>query len=236
MSQLPAPNTQTCITCHGNMQAVSQNPTPWLKEPRCDTCHNSGKYNQNQALYRLSKDHGGMYCEACHDSTHAIAPSTLPNKDGLKFFQLQGHNGPIDVCNVCHASLPTGAGPHGVVPPQTRSFTFSPSRSSALDPGATVIYTHTLLNTGNLTDTYQLLWSHTQPWSNVTTVTPITLTPGQQNLVTVTLILPSNTGIVGQQDTTLITATSMTNLSLQVIVKDFTLVPRARLFLPVILR
>ena len=55
-------------------------------------------------LYRMSKDHGGMYCEACHDSTHAIAPSTLPNKDGLKFFQLQGHNGPIDTCNVCHAS------------------------------------------------------------------------------------------------------------------------------------
>ena len=49
-----------------------------------------------------------MYCEACHDSTHAIAPSTLPNKDGLKFFQLQGHNGPIDTCTVCHASLADG--------------------------------------------------------------------------------------------------------------------------------
>ena len=85
MSQLPAPDTQTCITCHGNMEAVSQNPTPWLNEPRCDTCHNNGKYNQNQALYRMSKDHGGVYCEACHDSTHAIAPSTQPNKDGLKF-------------------------------------------------------------------------------------------------------------------------------------------------------
>jgi hypothetical protein len=134
MSQLPAPNTQTCITCHGNMQAVSQNPTPWLKEPRCDTCHNSGKYNQDQPLYRMSREHGGIYCEACHDSTHAIAPSTLPNKDGLKFFQLQGHNGPIDACNVCHSSLPTGAGPHGMVIPQVRSFTSAPTDRAHLIP------------------------------------------------------------------------------------------------------
>ncbi len=236
MSQLPAPNTQTCITCHGNLLTVSQNPTPWLKEPRCDTCHNTGKFNQNQALYRMSKDHGGLYCEACHDSTHAIAPSTLPNKDGLKFFQLQGHNGPIDACNVCHSSLPTGAGPHGILAPQTRSFTFSPNRSSTPDPGATVIYTHTLLNTGNLTDTYQLQWSSTQLWSNVTAVTPMTLTPGQPNLVTVTVAIPNNNNVIGQHDTTLITVTSMSSPSLQTIVTDFTLIPSARIFLPIILR
>ena len=237
MSQLPAPNTQTCITCHGNMQAVSQNPTPWLKEPRCDTCHNNGKYNQNQALYRLSKDHGGLYCEACHDSTHAIAPSTLPNKDGLKFFQLQGHNGPICACNVCHASLPTGAGPHGITAPRTPSFTFGPNRSSAHDPGPpAVIYTHTLLNTGNLTDTYQLVRSSTQLWTNVDLTTPITLTPGQHGFVTVTVNIPNGSGVVGQHDTTLITATSQNNPSLQFVVTDFTLVPRARVFLPVILR
>ncbi len=236
MSQLPAPNTQTCITCHGNLQAVSQNPTPWLKEPRCDTCHNSGKFNQDQALYRMSKEHGGIYCEACHDSTHAIAPSTLPNKDGLKFFQLQGHNGPIDACNVCHASLPTGAGPHGVVIPQVRSFTFGPSRSSAPDPGATVIYTHTLLNTGNLSDTYQLMWSHTQAWSAITLTNPISLTSGEQSVVTVTVDIPSGSGVVGQHDTTIITATSLGNSSLQFVVTDITLIPRARIFLPVILR
>ncbi len=236
MSQLPAPNTQTCITCHGNLLAVSQNPTPWLKEPRCDTCHNNGKFNQNQALYRMSKDHGGLYCEACHDSTHAIAPSTLPNKDGLKFFQLQGHNGPIDACNVCHSSLPTGAGPHGILAPQTRSFTFSPNRSSTPDPGATVIYTHTLLNTGNLTDTYQLQWSSAQLWSNVMAVTPITLTPGQLNWVTVTVAIPNNNNVIGQHDTTLITVTSMSSPSLQAVVTDFTLIPSARIFLPVILR
>jgi hypothetical protein len=236
MSQLPAPNTQTCITCHGNLQAVSQNPTPWLKEPRCDTCHNSGKFNQDQALYRMSKEHGGIYCEACHDSTHAIAPSTLPNKDGLKFFQLQGHNGPINTCLVCHASLPAGTGPHGMLAPQIRLFSFGPNRSSAPDPGATVIYTHTLLDTGTLTDTYQLTWSSTQTWSSVTGTTPIILAPGQTSWVTVTVDVPASSDVVGQHDTTLITATSMISPSLQMVVTDTTLVPRTRVFLPVILR
>jgi hypothetical protein len=73
-----------------------------------------------------------------------------------------------------------------------------------------VIYTHTLLNTGNLTDTYQLTWSSTQPWSTVTAVTPITLTSGQYSFVTVTVNVPSGSGVVGQHDTTLITATSRT--------------------------
>jgi hypothetical protein len=236
MSQLPAPDTQTCVTCHGTMQQVSQNPQPWLNEPRCATCHTTQYAENTNTLYRNSIGHGSIYCEACHDSTHAIAPSTLPAKDGLKFFQLQGHNGPIDTCTVCHASVPTGAGPHGMTVAQTRSFAFGPDRSSSPDPGATVIYTHTLLNTGNLSDTYQLQWSSTQPWSSVTAATPVTLTSGQFIIITVTVNVPGGNGVIGQHDTTIITATSMLNLSLQHIVTDVTLIPRARIFLPVILR
>ena len=99
-----------------------------------------------------------------------------------------------------------------------------------------MIYTHTLLNTGNLPDTYQLARSSTQPWTNVDLTTPITLTPGQHSFVTVTVNVPNGSGVVGQHDTTLITATSQNNPSLQFVVTDFTLVPRARVFLPVILR
>lgn len=106
-----------CIDCHGSMQTVSQNPNPWLNEPRCDNsaCHGSS-YQQDQALYRMSKEHGGVYCEGCHDSTHAIAPSSQPN-DGLKFIALQGHTGTLDTCTVCHATQPVGAGPHGFLAP-----------------------------------------------------------------------------------------------------------------------
>jgi hypothetical protein len=103
----------TCIDCHGTMQQVAQNANPWLNEPRCDNaaCHGS-KFAQNQPLYRHSTDHGGLYCEACHDSTHAIAPSTQPN-DGIKFMALQSQPGPLIRCTVCHTTKPASGGPHG---------------------------------------------------------------------------------------------------------------------------
>jgi hypothetical protein len=107
-----------CIDCHGTMANVAQNPNPWLNEPRCDSaaCHGS-VYQQDQPLYRMSKEHGGIYCEACHDSTHAIAPSAQAN-DAIKFIAWQGHTGTLDTCTVCHASQPSGGGPHGSEPHQ----------------------------------------------------------------------------------------------------------------------
>ncbi len=79
-----------CISCHGNMDKVAQNPSPWLNEPRCDSsaCHGSN-YAQNQVLYRMSTGHGGVYCAACHDSPHAIAPSREQN-DSIKFISSSG--------------------------------------------------------------------------------------------------------------------------------------------------
>ena len=104
-----------CIDCHGTMEDVSKNSNPWLIEPRCDSaaCHGS-KYAQDQPLYRMSKDHGGIYCEACHDSTHAIAPSRESN-DSIKFIELQNHSGTLDKCTVCHSRQPVKAGPHGII-------------------------------------------------------------------------------------------------------------------------
>jgi hypothetical protein len=101
-----------CQDCHGSMSRVARNRTPWLREPRCDNaaCHGS-QFQQNQPLYRMSKEHGGIYCEACHDSTHAIAPSTQPN-DNIKFEYLQGDPGMIHECTVCHLTEPSGPGPH----------------------------------------------------------------------------------------------------------------------------
>ncbi len=235
MSNLPAPNTQTCINCHGSMSNVAQNPQPWLNEPKCVNCHTASKYNQDQPLYRMSKEHGGVYCEACHDSTHAIAPSSQP-KDGLKFINLQGHHGPLDTCTACHSSWPTGAGPHGIMPAEMRMFSFTPNRSSTPDPGTEVVYTHTLQNTGTLTDTYQLSWSSTLTWTSISAMTPITLTSGQVSIVTVTVNVPNASEVRGQHDTTIITATSSLTPTLSASVTDLTLVPRARVYLPIILR
>ena len=91
----------TCISCHGPMQKVARNVNPWLNEPRCDSCHDQ---TLNNPLYRQSTGHAGLYCEACHDSTHAIAPSRNP-RDGLKFVALQGSNGPLTECSVCHTIM-----------------------------------------------------------------------------------------------------------------------------------
>ena len=80
----------------------------------------SRKNSLIQALYRLSKERGGMYCEGCHDSPHAIAPADQPN-DAIKFLGWQGRNGPLYTCTVCHATLPEGTGPHSILAPMVPS-------------------------------------------------------------------------------------------------------------------
>jgi hypothetical protein len=122
MSQEMAIN---CLDCHGDMQNVSENPNPWLNEPRCDNaaCHGAG-YSLTQPLYRMSKGHANIYCAACHDSPHAIAPSREPN-DGVKFVNLQGHSGTLRQCTACHATQPIHRFQHSA-PPTTVARTYLP--------------------------------------------------------------------------------------------------------------
>lgn len=70
---------------------------------------------QGKSLYRLSKGHGGVSCEACHGSTHAEYPSSHAN-DNAQSIALQGHSGAVAECTVCHATTPTNftGGPHGM--------------------------------------------------------------------------------------------------------------------------
>jgi hypothetical protein len=67
------------------------------------------------SLYRFSKGHGNLQCEACHGATHAVYPSTHAN-DNVQSLELQGHIGTIAECTVCHATTPstTTGGPHGL--------------------------------------------------------------------------------------------------------------------------
>jgi hypothetical protein len=68
-------------------------------------------------LYRFSKGHGGLNCEACHGSTHAIFPTNHVN-DNLQSTQLQGHVGMLVECTACHTQTPNtvAGGPHGMHP------------------------------------------------------------------------------------------------------------------------
>jgi len=79
----------------------------------------------NPMLYRVSKGHGGLFCETCHGSTHGIWPNKndLAN-DNVAATQLQGHKGTIIECSTCHTSS-TGNnlnGPHGMHPVGNTSF------------------------------------------------------------------------------------------------------------------
>jgi hypothetical protein len=73
---------------------------------------NSGK------LFRFSKGHGGIACEGCHNSTHAIWSNPVDtHNDNVAAKQLQGHTGTVAECATCHApgSLAlTLNGPHGM--------------------------------------------------------------------------------------------------------------------------
>ena len=71
----------------------------------------------NPMLYRVSKGHGGMFCEACHGSTHGIWPNGNPDaNDNVAATQLQGHTGTITECSTCHDSDMGNSqnGPHGM--------------------------------------------------------------------------------------------------------------------------
>lgn len=126
----PGPNTQClrdtmhnsnshmiCQNCHGSMDSVANTINsgrrPWLDEPRCGTCHGTNFSEEPNKLYRNSKGHGGLFCEACHGSPHAIQPTSQPN-DNLQNVRLQGHAGALRDCMVCHSSPPSGPGPHGI--------------------------------------------------------------------------------------------------------------------------
>jgi hypothetical protein len=59
----------------------------------------------NPKLFRVSKGHEGVFCEACHGSTHAIWPNANPDaNDNVAANQLQGHAGTITECSTCHTS------------------------------------------------------------------------------------------------------------------------------------
>lgn len=73
----------------------------------------------NPMLYRVSKGHEGVFCEACHGATHGIWPNGNPDaNDNVASLQLQGHTGTISECSTCHTGDlgNTLEGPHGMHP------------------------------------------------------------------------------------------------------------------------
>ncbi len=137
--------TMDCQSCHGSMSNVGRaGRVGWLDQPNCQACHHDGKretaavsatgilkqwldtrYATNPdtplagfSLFRMSKGHGGLQCEACHGATHAEYPSSHRN-DNVLSLDVQGREGSIGECTACHKTVPTTAngGPHGMHTP-----------------------------------------------------------------------------------------------------------------------
>ena len=125
----------TCQSCHGSIQDVAnKNREPWVDLPRCGNCHGDQYAEEPGKLFRQSKGHGGLYCESCHGSTHAILPSTEA-RDNIQVIRLQGYADILRECSVCHGdNVPDGPGPHGMANPNphpTATPTFTPQPPTA---------------------------------------------------------------------------------------------------------
>jgi hypothetical protein len=125
------------------------------------------------------------------------------------------------------------------------AYQFAQDEFRAVEPGEQVVYVHTLQNMGTLTDTYNLTCGDSQNWSvfvgqapSGTMILPasLILMSGQAAIFTVTVSIPNTDTVRGLMDTTIITATSTLSPTLVKRVTDTTLVPRARVYLPIILR
>jgi hypothetical protein len=104
----------TCTFCHTSMTAVGDpSRQPWIDEPRCGNCHTRTgfQFEQTGLLFKQSKGHMGVHCEACHGSPHAITP-TVMDVDNVQASAVQGHTGIINTCTTCHSSMPSESFPH----------------------------------------------------------------------------------------------------------------------------
>ncbi|GAB4578088.1 MAG: hypothetical protein Fur0022_08210 [Anaerolineales bacterium] len=121
-------------------------------------------------------------------------------------------------------------------PIETLGVALSPNGSASATPGNVVTYTHTLVNSGSITDTYTLSYSSSEGWT-VPPGTQITLGPGESYEFEVVLTVPED-AVNGTVDTLTVTATSQLDSSVSAVATDTTTVEEIVLmyevFIPII--
>ena len=115
---------KTCADCHGDMYGMTDDllagRQPWVDMPQCGDCHDAGHAENVDTLYRNSVllnapegMSGKIYCEACHNGTHAEYTTSNPADPTIPM-KFQGDNYWIWNCRVCHSSQTQGSMHRGI--------------------------------------------------------------------------------------------------------------------------
>jgi hypothetical protein len=107
---------QSLMATDGIRTLLAFDPADAAASPR--KASSSRFAESTNTLYRFSKGHGGIACEGCHNSTHAIWPNPdEQHNDNVASRQVQGHAGTLVECSACHGAGTLALalnGPHGM--------------------------------------------------------------------------------------------------------------------------
>ena len=104
-----------------------------------------------------------------------------------------------------------------------------PDRQGSVTPGQTMVYTHTVVNTGSAVDTFNLSYASSEGWT-VNGPALVELEAGASKVIEVAVTMPQ--GSAPAVDVTTITATSTMDSRKQATVTDTTSGLAQRLYLP----
>jgi hypothetical protein len=131
---------------------------------------------------------------------------------------------------------PAGAAPDlGHDEYRTVGVQLTPDRSGLGSPVRATVYTHTLTNTGNYTDTFALSQHAPAGWTVQVAPNPATVGQGAAQTIWVTITMPLDV-ISGTVGSVVITATSQTDTSVFATVTDTTTARVWRLYVPLVPR
>jgi len=111
----------------------------------------------------------------------------------------------------------------------------TPDRSGLGSPVQPAVYTHTLTNTGNYTDTFAFASQSPPGWTVQVAPNPATVGQGAAQTVQVTITVPADI-ISGTVGSVVITATSQADNSVSATVTDTTMIRVWRLYVPLVLK
>ena len=136
----------------------------------------------------------------------AVPAGSLPGVNPVSFTATSTNNGTISdtIANTVTVN-------------SLASVDFAPDRNGSATPGGTIQYAHTITNTGNIGDTFDLTYVSSEGWTYVfydalmNPITDVTLIPGASEIITVSLSVPMGTPI-GTVETGVLTATGQVTL------------------------